>query len=126
MGCYLLVLYAVAGKPPFGLEQKYVWMQALLTGALTIAAVGPFCSKLPRHFDVTCAAVLGLLLAPVVGFCGGWIGEHYYSQSFGRDMLVWWSDGLQLAVPNAVAASIAVVQMGRVRATPAGGAGLRR
>ncbi len=100
MGCYLFVLYAIAGKPPSGLEQKYILMQALLTGAVTIAAVGPFCSKLPRHFDVTSAAVLGLL--------------------------EWWIEGLQLAVPNAVATAIAVVQMRPVRATPAGGAGLGR
>jgi len=118
MGCCLFALYAIAGKPPFGLEQKYVWMQALLTGAVTIAAVGPICNKLPSYFDVTCAAVLGLVLAPAVGLCGGWIGEHYYSQSFGRNMLAWWSDGLVLAVPNAVAAAIAVVQMRRVRSTP--------
>src|SRR6266852_1958528 len=81
MGSYLLVLSAIGGNSSFGLEQKYVWMQTLLTGAVTIAAVGPICSKLPRYFDVACAAVLGLLLAPVVGFCGGWIVETYYSQS---------------------------------------------
>ncbi len=125
MGCYLFLLYAIVGKSPFGPEQKYVWMQALLTGAVTIAAVGPICSKLPRYFDVACAAVLGLVLAPAVGLCGGWIEEHYYSQSFGRNMLVWWSDGLVLAVPNAVAAAITVVQMRRVRGTPAGWRGLR-
>jgi len=118
MGCCLFALYAIAGKPPFGLEQKYVWMQALLTGTVTIAAVGPICSKLPRYFDVACAALLGLLLAPVVGFCGGWIVETYYSQSVRQSMTESWINGLMLAVPNAVAAAIAVVPMGRGRATP--------
>jgi len=126
MGCCLFVLYAIAGKSPFGLEQKYVWMQALLTGVVTIAAVGPICSKLSRYFDVACAALLGLLLAPVVGFCGGWIVETYYSQSVRQSMTESWINGLMLAVPNSVAASIAVVQMRRVRATPPGSAGLGR
>ncbi len=112
------MLYAIAGKSPFGLEQKYVWMQALLTGVVTIAAVGPICSKLPRYFDVACAALLGLLLAPAVGLCGGWIREYFYFQSLRQNMLEWWIGGLVLAVPNAVAAAIAVVPMGRGRATP--------
>lgn len=49
-----------------------------------------------------------------VGLCGGWIEELYF-QSHGRNMLEWWIEGLQLAVPNAVAASIAVSHVGRMK-----------
>jgi hypothetical protein len=135
IGGYQILAALVTGKLTFKPDQFYLWtlwlpvvgMLTLETGVVTIASLCLFCRKLPRYFGVVCAAGLGLVIPPVVGLSTGLIEENIGHSLLSRwNAIEGWIWGLVLAVPNAVAAAMVVVQMRRVKATPAGGAGLGR
>lgn len=122
---FQLVAALLMGKLPFRTSELYVWtlwfpvigLLTLATGLLTSPLLCVFCRKLPAHFAVMSAAVLGLMLPPLVGLLTGLIQENLGHRLLGRwNATEGWIWGLVSAIPSAVAAAVvALIQMRRVK-----------
>ena len=111
---YLIVTGLVTGALPIKTGQSYVWRSMLKTqalfafeiGVLTVFSMWVFCRNKSKRWRMVCAGLLGLIIAPAMGFATGWVEEQFgHSVFFNWNVLEGWIWGLGLAVPNAVVAS---------------------
>jgi len=117
----MLTFYLVAalakGALTFRPGELYLWMPwlsgivptILVLGTITVGCVFLFCRNLPTRLRFVFASFIGLIIPPFLGVSMGFMNETY--GYFEKTAVQAWIVGLVLAVPSAVAASIAVIGM---------------